>query len=132
MAVCVGGAARRIGTIGLLQPTLQPFLKAAAHLLKLVPQAGGFLADLVPPAAGAAQEFLAHAGPGQGQFIQLGEGGDHLARLLIEQAIGSEAPATATGKPRITAGHQVMENAAAAELHGRIGNAAQHLALLAN
>ena len=55
---------------GLLQPTLQPPLDPIAHLLELITQAACFLAHLLPPAPGATQQLLAHAGAGQGEIVE--------------------------------------------------------------
>jgi len=114
---------------GFLKPTLQFVLNPIANLLKLIPQPGGLLAHLIAKAPGSAQEFLTHTGPGQGQIIQLPQGGDDPTALLVDDAVGAEPPAATAGKPGITAGNQVVEDATATQFDCGIGHMAQVLAI---
>jgi hypothetical protein len=114
---------------GFLKPTLQFVLNPIANLLKLIPQPGGLLAHLIAKAPGSTQEFLTHTGPGQGQIIQLPQGGDDPTALLVDDAVGAEPPAAAAGKPGIAAGNQVVEDATATQFDCGIGHMAQVLAI---
>jgi hypothetical protein len=58
----------RVGLIpgGLLEPAFQSILDAITHLMELLPPTTRLLVNLLPPASGSTQKFLAHTGPGQG------------------------------------------------------------------
>ena len=68
------------------------------------------------------------AGP-QELGIELLKGGAHLARFLIQDPIGCQTPTAAAGQARITAGHQVVQDAPRAQLHGRISQVTEPLAI---
>ena len=100
---------------------VQPLPRPAQVLLQPL----SALAQAVPQLQPLAEQLLAHAGPGQGELREVGDRCHHPARLLIHDAVGAETPTAGARQAGITAGHQVVLDAAVPEVHHRIGHRSQ-------